>query len=185
MNTNEAEYSLLIKARNGNKEAYGEIVKIYMRRAYFSALTLLGSHEDALDISQEAFIRAYRAIKKFDINKKFFTWYYQILKNLCLNHLRDKFRHAVNFSNIYELLENIKDNGQDVEIMVERNETKKIVWEALWKLPPEDREIITAKDIVNASYEEIAELLQIPTGTVMSRLYNARKKLRKIIEEMR
>lgn len=183
MNATDKESELLIKAKNGDKNAYGKIVKNYMRRAYFAALSIVGSSEDAVDLSQEAFIKAYRALKKFDQEKKFYTWYYSILRNLCLNFLRNKKRHATNFSEIYDLLESSKDENQDTENMIERNETRKIVWEAIWKLSPEDREIITAKDIVNASYEEIAELLQIPIGTVMSRLYYARKRLKKIIEQ--
>lgn len=181
----DKETELLLEARNGNKEAYGKIVKIYMKRAYYAALSLVGSHEDALDISQEAFIRAYHSIKKFEPDKKFYTWYYRILKNLCLNHLRNQYRHAQNFSEIYGLLENIKDEQQDTQDMIEKNENRKIVWEAIWKLTPEDREIITARDIANASYDELAEMLQVPLGTVMSRLYHARKRLKKIIEELR
>lgn len=183
VNNIENESDLLIKAREGDKLAYGKIVKIYMRRAYFAALSFLGSSADAVDLSQEAFIKAYRSLKDFDTSKSFYTWYYTILRNLCLNFLRDKKRHAINFSEINDLLESIEDESQDTEKMIQKEETRKIVWEAIWKLSPEDREIITAKDIVNATYKEISELLQIPIGTVMSRLYNARKRLKKIIEE--
>ncbi|MDI6803487.1 MAG: RNA polymerase sigma factor [Bacteroidota bacterium] len=184
MTDTEKDAELITKAQKGNKEAYGEIVKLYMKRAYFSALSIVGSHDDALDLSQDAFIRAYRSIRNFDTTKKFYTWYYKILRNLCLNHLRDKSNRANNFSEILEDLENIKDESQSTDKMIEQNENKKIVWEAIWKLTPEDREIITAKDILNTSYEDIAGLLQVPTGTVMSRLYYARKRLRKIIEEL-
>jgi RNA polymerase sigma-70 factor (ECF subfamily) len=172
------------KAQEGNKNAYGEIVKLYMKRAYFSALSIVGSHDDALDLSQDAFIRAYKSIRNFDTTKNYYTWYYKILRNLCLNHLRNKSNRADNFSDILADLDNIKDENQSTDKMIEQNENKKIVWEAIWKLTPEDREIITAKDILNTSYEDIAGLLQVPTGTVMSRLYNARKRLRKIIEEL-
>ncbi|MDP2210104.1 MAG: RNA polymerase sigma factor [Bacteroidota bacterium] len=180
----ERDAEFIIKAQKGNKNAYGEIVKLYMKRAYFSALSIVGSHDDALDLSQEAFIRAYQSIKKFDTTKTFYTWFYKILRNLCLNHLRNKSNRVNSFSEILEDLENIKDENQSTEKMVEQNETKKIVWQAIWKLTPEDREIITARDILNTSYEDIAGLLQVPTGTVMSRLYYARKRLRKIIEEL-
>lgn len=184
MTDTEKDAEFIKKVKEGNKNAYGEIVKLYMKRAYFSALSIVGSHDDALDLSQEAFIRAYRSIKMFDTGKKFYTWYYKILRNLCLNHLRNKSNRATNFSEILEDIENINDDNQNTEKMVEKNETKKIVWEAIWKLTPEDREIITAKDILNTSYEDIAELLQVPIGTVMSRIYYARKRLRKIIEEL-
>lgn len=184
MNNSESENELLIKAKEGDKNAYGKIVKIYMRRAYFAALSFVASKDDAFDLSQDAFIKAYRSLKNFDTSKSFYTWYYTILRNLCLNFLRNKKRHAINFSEIFELLENIEDENQNTENMMHKKDTKRIVWEAIWKLSPEDREIITAKDIVNASYTEISELLQIPVGTVMSRLYYARKRLKKIIEEL-
>ncbi len=184
MTDTEKDAEFIKKAQEGNKNAYGEIVKLYMKRAYFSALSIVGSHDDALDLSQEAFIRAYRSIKIFDTDKNFYTWFYKILRNLCLNHLRNKSNRANNFSEILEDLENIKDENQSTDKMIEQNETKKIVWQAIWKLTPEDREIITARDILNTSYEDIAGLLQVPTGTVMSRLYYARKRLRKIIEEL-
>ncbi|MDI6779559.1 MAG: sigma-70 family RNA polymerase sigma factor [Bacteroidota bacterium] len=183
MTDTEKDAELILKAQKGNKNAYGEIVKLYMKRAYFSALSIVGSHDDALDLSQEAFIRAYRSIKKFDTTKKFFTWYYKILRNLCLNFLRDKSNHTINFSNLIEDIENMSDNKLNPHQQIERNETRKAVWDALWKLQPEDREIIAAKDLLDTSYEEIADLMQIPVGTVMSRLYYARKRLKKHLEE--
>ncbi len=182
MTDTEKDAEFIKKAQEGNKNAYGEIVKLYMKRAYFSALSIVGSHDDALDLSQEAFIRAYRSINKFDTTKTFYTWFYKILRNLCLNHLRNKSNRANNFSDILEDFKNIKDDNQNTDKMVEQNETKNIVWQAIWKLTPEDREIITARDILNTSYEDLSGLLQVPLGTVMSRLYYARKRLRKIIE---
>lgn len=184
MSDTEKDAELILKAQKGNKEAYGELVKLYMKRAYFSSLSIVGSHDDALDLSQEAFIRAYRSINKFDTTKTFYTWFYKILRNLCLNHLRNKSNRVNNFSDILEDFENIKDDNQNTDKMVEQNETKNIVWQAIWKLTPEDREIITARDILNTSYEDVAGLLQVPLGTVMSRLYYARKRLRKIIEDL-
>jgi len=71
------------------KMEFENLVKANMKRAYFVALGFLGSRDDAVEISQEAFIRAYRNFKKFDSTKSFFTWYYRILKNLCLNFIRD------------------------------------------------------------------------------------------------
>ncbi len=185
MTDTEKEAELIQKVQNGYKEAFGEIVDIYMKRAYFSALSIVGSHEDALDLSQDAFIKAYRAIHKFDVTKKFFTWYYKILRNLCLNHLRSKSIRAENFSMILENIENIGDTENNPQQLTERNETQRIVWEAMWKLSTEDREIIAAKDIINSSYEEISELLQVPVGTVMSRLFHARKRLKKHLESFR
>jgi len=73
-----------------NKEYFEMLVKQNMKRAYITALGFVSSHDAALDLSQEAFIRAYKNFPKFDRKKKFFTWYYKILKNLCLNYIRDR-----------------------------------------------------------------------------------------------
>ena len=78
------------------KEYFEALVKQNMKRAYFTALGFVGSHDAALDLSQEAFIRAYKNFSKFNRKKKFFTWYYRILKNLCLNYIRDKKKRKEN-----------------------------------------------------------------------------------------
>ena len=84
------EQAVLERCRGGDVQAFGWLVRRYMKRAYFTALGLVGNHEDALDLSQEAFVRAYRAFGRFEVRQRFYTWYYKILRNLCLNHLRDR-----------------------------------------------------------------------------------------------
>lgn len=179
------EGALILRCQAGEKKAYGELVNKYMKRAYYTALGLLGSPEAAMDLSQEAFIRAYRAIKRLDANKKFFTWYYRILKNLCLNYLRDRARHARPFSEVGETtLLRISDQSEDASKQVEQEETKEMVWEAINSLNPQEREIIILKDFQEHSYKEISELLDCPMGTVMSRLYNARQALKVKLEKV-
>jgi RNA polymerase sigma-70 factor (ECF subfamily) len=90
MNNNNSEQSLLELSKSGDKEAFGKIVKLYMKRAYFSALALTHSEDDALELSQEAFVKVYRSMHSFNTEMKFFTWYYRILKNLFLNWKTDK-----------------------------------------------------------------------------------------------
>ncbi|MFQ5771318.1 MAG: RNA polymerase sigma factor, partial [bacterium] len=175
----EEDRNLIIRSQKGEKQAYGELVKKYMKRAYFIALGLIGSHEAALDLSQEAFVRAYRAINKLDADRKFYTWYYQILKNLCFNFLRDRARHARSFTEVGEtVLKTVPDSTQDVSLRVEQEELKEVVWKALNSLKAHEKEIIILKDFQELAYKEIAELLNCPIGTVMSRLYNARKALK-------
>ncbi len=179
------ERSLILECQKGGKQAYGELVKKYMKRAYYTALGLIGSPEAAMDLSQEAFIRAYRAIKSLDADKKFFTWYYRILKNLCLNYLRDRARHARPFSEVGDTtLLKLSDQTQETSRMVEQEETKEMVWKAINSLKPQEREIIILKDFQEHSYKEISELLECPMGTVMSRLYNARQALKVKLEKV-
>jgi len=169
--------------QEGSREAYGFLVERYKERAYYSALGFLRSRDAALDISQDAFVRAFRAIKRFEPGKKFFTWYYQILRNLCLNFIRDKKRRARSFSEMDEHeITIIADDEQDASNLAEHNELKRTLWAAMDELKPKEKEIIVLKDLQDLSYKEIAEVLDIPIGTVMSRLFNARKALKAKIE---
>lgn len=178
------EQNLILQAQAGDNQAYGVLVQKYMKRAYFIALGLVGTHDSALDLSQEAFVKAFRALKKLDSNRNFFTWFYQILRNLCFNFLRDSSRHAVPFSEVGEYaLSQLDDGEPDAAANLEQNELKEIMWQAINQLKPNEREIIILKDFQEMSYNEIAEFLNCPTGTVMSRLYNARKALKAKLED--
>ncbi len=163
------------------KAEFERLVKANMKRAYFAALGFLGSHDLAMDVSQDAFIRAYRSFKTFDNKRNFFPWYYRILKNLCLNYFRDsKNKREVTF------LENVKnmEDSSTPEDFVENEEVKEKLESAMQQLKLEDREIIMLKEFQNHSYKEIAELLNLPIGTVMSKLYYARKKLANEFERL-
>lgn len=156
------------------------LVKANMKRAYFSALAILGSHDDAMEVSQLAFIRAYKNFDKYDRERNFFTWYYKILRNLCLNRIRDNKR-----KNEIPLLEctDIISDVNNAEETIEQNELKQQVERALFSLKSEDREILIMKEFDKLSYNEIAELLEVPVGSVMSRLFYARKKLAAKLEK--
>lgn len=158
------------------KDEFSILVKLNMKRAYFSALGILGSHDDAMDISQDAFIQAFKNFNKYDRAKPFFTWYYKILKNLCINKIN---RSYVKSHNFLELDENHQYSID--ENAIENNEAKSIIQEALLKLEFQERELIILKEFENYTYQEISEMLDIPIGTVMSRLFYARKKLSKIV----
>lgn len=177
---------LVSRCQSGDIPAFEELVEKYKQRAYYTALGLTGSHDEALDISQEAFIRAYRTMAKFQAHRGgFFTWYYQILRNLCFNFLRDRAKRARAFSEMEvspNALQNIADDSIDPAVIAERNELKDAVWRAINLLKADDREIILLRDFQEMSYKEIAATLDCPLGTVMSRLFNARKQLRAQLE---
>jgi RNA polymerase sigma-70 factor (ECF subfamily) len=183
LNEKTDDRSIIIRCKSGEIQAYNILVKRYMQRAYFTALGLVGNHESALDLSQDAFVRAYKAIHKIDEDRQFFTYYYRILRNLCLNFIRDKKRHARSFSELSEgQVLNITATEPDPETVLERKEIREKVWDAIQNLSPDHREIIVLKEFKEYTYEEIAELLDIPVGTVMSRLYHARKSLKHKLE---
>lgn len=178
--------SLIVRCQAGDKQAFGALVEKYMKRAYYTALGLVGSHEDALDLSQDAFVRAYRSIRKFQPSiGGFFTWYYKILRNLCFNFIRDRAKHARTFSEIDQQQSQgleIRDESYDPSLITERNDIKDALWKAISSLKDHEREIIILRDFQNMSYKEIAEVLDCPIGTVMSRLFNARKQLKEKME---
>jgi RNA polymerase sigma-70 factor (ECF subfamily) len=156
------------------KEYFEMLVKQNMRRAYFTALGFVSSHDAALDLSQEAFIRAYKSFSKFDRKKNFFTWYYKILKNLCLNFIRDKKKRKE--SHFIEI-ETEKLESENLSEKIENAELISTMEGVIEELDFEEREVITLREFEGHSYKEISEMLNIPIGTVMSKLFYVRKKL--------
>ncbi len=182
MNTGQKEDEAILRVQHGDKNAYAVIVHAYMKPAYCSALSLVGSHDEAMDLSQQAFIRAYLSIDSFQPGRSFFTWYYRILRNLCLNFLRDRAAHARPFSRFDEMFDSVP-GGDDPSLETDRSLLRDRVGKALQQLRPEEREIIVLREMEGYNYAEISELLECPVGTVMSRLYYARKHVKDLLEE--
>ena len=185
MNVTDEGY-IIERCKKGDREAFASIVKQYMRPAYYVALGYVGSPDDALDLSQDAFVNAFRHIKRFDSSRKFFPWFYSILKNLCMNHLTRVRRRKE--TSIEEMAEEgpvpIPVETVDPEQSVVRRDIEAKIGRALQRLRPKDREIIILQHFQDYSYQEIADLLGIPIGTVMSRLYGARRSLRHELEKL-
>jgi len=155
-----------------------------MKDAYFIALGYVGNRQDALDLSQEAFFKAYRNIDRLRSDNKFFPWFYQILKNLCFSHLR-KYKNKKTQS--LDNTENptiVHDEKHcfDPEMIAERNEAKDRLWQAIGQLEEKHREVIILRHFQNYTYDQIAQALLCSKGTVMSRLYYARKKLKDMLD---
>jgi RNA polymerase sigma-70 factor (ECF subfamily) len=166
-----SESEILTLVQKGDREAYQKIVVRHMRSAYYVALAFVHNHQDALDLSQEAFIKAFRKIKKFDTERPFFPWFYRILKNLCIDHYKHRRR----------LNEVPLENVRVLEVEHEDREMKKALWKGIDELPDEQKEIIVLRYFQQLSYQEIAEILDKPIGTVMSSLYYAKKRLKGIV----
>jgi len=167
----EIPLETLLAWKDGKVGAFEKIVKSTMRRAYAVALGFVGNEEDARDLSQDAYLAAHRARKRFDVNRPFFPWFYKILKNRCLNYLRKRARRR-------EIsLDVLEDRGgqSSPENHLLRKERREMVWKALFTLSPEHREVIVLRVFQELSYREISETLGIHEGTVMSRLFYARK----------
>jgi RNA polymerase sigma-70 factor (ECF subfamily) len=183
----ESDATLAGRARSGDADAFGRLVERHMRRAYVHALSLVGSREDALDLSQEAFARAYRARHTIDPERPFYAWFYTILRRLCLNFLRDaKTRaRALDAGGRAWLVERAQTAAADPIAELDRDEARRRVAAAIEHLPARDREVLVLKEFEEMKYRDIADALGVPVGTVMSRLYAARRRLAEALEAER
>jgi RNA polymerase sigma-70 factor (ECF subfamily) len=171
----DEERALILRCQAGDKSAFEPLVKRYMRQAASFALGWTGSHDTALDVSQDAFVRAYRAIDRFDPERPFYPWFQRILRNVCLNHIRKRKRQAeVDIDDVAPAASS--DPLPDTAL--ERKQLQQQVWSAIHDLNEQDREILVLREFQGLSYAEISDVLDIPKGTVMSRLHNARRRLR-------
>lgn len=156
-----------------------------MQRAYYAALGLVGTHDDALDLSQEAFARAFRARGTIDPERPFFPWLYQIIRRLCFNYTRDQRSHREKLEKAGSWLADTTMGRRppSPEREMERTELREQVAKAIERLSEREREVIVLREFQELRYREIAELLEVPIGTVMSRLYTARRSLaRELVE---
>ena len=177
----DADVALIMDIKAGNKTALAKLVEKHKKLAYRTALGLVGNRDDAYDISQEAFLRVYRSARTFDEKQPFLPWFYTIIANLSRTWLRRRTRREKPMLDVDDVSYLLVDRANPETEMI-RRETIDRLRRALMDLSFEDREIITLQHFRGMSYDEIAHLLGIPKGTVMSRLYYARKKLAKLME---
>jgi len=171
--------ALVIRAQNGERAAFGELVSRYMQRSYYAALGLVGSHDDALDLSQEAFARAFRARATIDPERPFFPWLYQIIRRLCFNHTRDTSSRRRKLQETGAWLSDTTMGRAPAtpEREAERTELREQVAVAIDRLSEREREVLVLREFEGLRYQEIADAVGIPIGTVMSRLFAARRSL--------
>ncbi len=147
------------------------LVNKYRREALFHARTFLGNTEDAADACQESFAKAFIAFPKLKSLPNFYPWFYCILRNHCLNCLRRK-KSSQKYIN--ESIHEESDESRNPDFIIDKAEEQTMIWQVLDSLNPEFREILAMKYLKDLRYDEISQLLDIPRGTVMSRLYHAR-----------
>jgi RNA polymerase sigma-70 factor (ECF subfamily) len=171
---------LMRQLKRGKITALASLVEKYKKKAYFLALGMVGNADDAYDLSQEAFLRVYQSAKTFDDSKRFFPWFYAILTNLCRTFLKKRSSAAEATVDLDDVEYMLADTVTPESVALAKDEKRMLV-EALNTLSFEDREIIVLSHFRMLSYSEISELLHIPKGTVMSRLFYARKRLAKLL----
>lgn len=180
--TREQEADVIQAVLDGDVNAYEALVKEYEKNVYNLALRMTGNSEDAYDMSQEAFIKAYNSLGAFRGESKFSVWLYRIVSNVCLDFLRSKNRKptvslSVENDDGDEVELDIADESNSPELVLERGLTRDAVRRGLAALPDDHREILLLREIQGLSYDEIAEVLGLEAGTVKSRIFRARKKL--------
>lgn len=184
---NDKELILIKKSQRGDVEAFEELIRDYKKVAYNIALKLLKNKEDAEDISQEALIKVFRSIDRFNMKSTFKTWLYRIVVNTCLDFKRKKSLKTYSLDETIkteesEIKKQIVDNSNNPDIVLEKNIDSKMVLEAVHNLDEDFKTIIILRDIQGFSYQEISEILTCNEGTVKSRLNRARKKLKTMLE---
>jgi RNA polymerase sigma-70 factor (ECF subfamily) len=161
------------RCQQGEREAFRHLVERYQRRAVAHAVAILFDRGDAEDAVQEAFLDAFQAIRRFDTSRTFYQWFYVLLRNRCYK-LAAKRRATENIEDV-QLLASRPGTADDTRLALEK---------ALHSLTPEEREIVSLKYFSGLSYDELAMHLQIPRGTVMSRLFYARQRLQSKLTRM-
>ncbi len=176
---------LIERCQRGDLEAFEPLVEKYRQRAWRLAYNVLRDREDAWDASQEAFVRAWEALPSFRGQSAFYTWLFRIVMNVATDRLRQRAARGRAFGTERvpeEEMERVMvADDATPDTMATRAEERARIKRALDALPEHHRAIIMLSDLEGLTYREIAEVLDIPMGTVMSRLHNARKRLRDVL----
>jgi RNA polymerase sigma-70 factor (ECF subfamily) len=176
----ETDEQLVRKSQEDDERAFGELVSRYESKVYSLALKMLRNPEDAEDVLQDTFLRAYRGIKSFKGNSTFSTWIYRITANSALMRLRKRQLPTVSIDDADEREApiNIADWAPGPVEQMLNQETQAAMTEAIEALPPEFRQVFVLRDIEELSNAEVAEILDLSVAAVKSRLHRARLKVR-------
>ncbi len=177
------EKELIKKVKNGNRFAFNTLVKNYQKKIYHLARRIVMNHEDADEVVQETFIKAYINISKYSEEYKFYTWLYRIAVNTSLTLLKKKKYRGLSLEKLTEDGHFQPTSEDDTQQSSQNSELKKLVKEALKSLSPQLRTVFILRTWEEMSYKEIAQTLKISEGTVMSRLNRARDKLKRILKK--
>lgn len=185
MNDRAKEAELIAKAVAGDGDAFGELVEPFEAKVYGLAYRMCGNREDACDLAQEAFLKAYRALARFKGQSSFSTWLYRVTSNTCLDQLRRE-RRAGSVASLNEpvdadggvLEREVADSTYEPEQLALRSETAREIQVAVSSLPPDHRLVILLRDYEDLPYEQIALAMGCTLGTVKSRISRARSALR-------
>ncbi len=187
------DLTLVRRARSGDQRAFGLLVERYQKKVYAVALGMVKDAEEALDVSQEAFVKVHRYLDHFKGDSSFYTWLYRITTNTCIDVLR---RRGASTSESVEYDDSVQMDLAEANLgalgsqldssparTVLRRELGEKLEEALAQLPEKHRAILLLRELEGMSYEDLARTLEIPKGTVMSRLFHARAKVQRLLAD--
>ncbi len=192
-NVEDVDLSLVERLREGDRSAFRKLVERYQQRLVAAALGVVGNYQDAEDVAQEAFLKAFRNIGSFRGQSSFYTWIYRITLNLAIDLSRKAYRRSErsfedSAAGNPEYSSKDGDGGfsahaEQPDEQLHRAEIRQRFLRALSELSPQHRAVIVLREIDGLSYAEISDLVACSKGTVMSRLHHARKRLQKALEE--
>lgn len=175
------ESGLAGRVLKGDLDAYGALIQEHQASVFNVCYRITGNRQEAEDLTQEAFIRAFRKLSRYDPSRPFGPWMRKLAANLCYNHLKKAGLQRVP-------LEDEKDQHQgnpssNPENLLEMSQEHRVLYQALWKLPDNQRIALELRHFQGLSYQDMAETLNLPLNTVRSHLYRGRQKLGEILKE--
>lgn len=187
----ERDAELVERCQKGDYSAFDELITLYRGKVYAMIYNMIRNDADSWDLAQDVFIKAWKALPKFEGRSAFFTWLYRIAHNVTYDWTRKK--KISSAGEFEDRIVNDADPGavavpkviDSPDVSLERKEVKNKISEAIDALSSDHKEIILLKEVDGLSYQEIAEFVGCSTGTVMSRLFYARKKLKEILGDIR
>lgn len=187
------DLTLVKRVRGGDQRAFKLLVERYQKKVYAVAVGMLKDREEAMDVSQEAFVKVYKYLDHFKGDSSFYTWLYRITSNICIDVLRKRGGSGREFVELDDavLMDTAEANigalgsrlGTNPQKSALRRELAEKIQYALEQVPEKHRAILLLRELEGMSYEDLARTLEIPKGTVMSRLFHARAKVQKILSE--
>jgi RNA polymerase sigma-70 factor, ECF subfamily len=182
---------LVARCKEGDRRAFQTIVSKYERRVYGIVIGMIRDKEEAWDLTQDVFVKIYRYLGTFEGNSALYTWIYRITVNSCLDYLRKKRIYKVEYDDsrgqkasvevLFPLTGQASSGTPQKRLL--REELMEKVNEALGQLSPKHKQMIILREVEGLAYQEIADVLEISIGTVMSRLFHARKHMQRILSK--
>ncbi len=181
--SSSTDQDLVCQAQAGQPEAREELAQRFRQSAYLLALQLLGNRDEALDVAQEAMLRFFSSLERFSPDRPVRPWLLAIVRNQVRDlWRRQKVRRTESLDATPDLSEALTDTSATPEDLARRSQLRRRIWRSISTMTAKRREILVLRDFHDLSYAEIAEVLSVPLGTVMSRLHDARTQLRALLE---